>query len=575
MWPILEVQPWHDSHDGVRYPFYLSCFRETFSAGAWYPRWCPEMLGGYGYPVFLVYQPAFFYLALPFTYLDIPFTSAVRATVFLSIFIGALGSYLLARRFCASRALCAALAFLFTQIPYFRHNLYTRGDFSELLAQCLCPLALWALLRLLDAAYLRKNILPEVLLTVLTTTLVMTAHPFVAVAFLPICALLVLWHYYNRQDQETLVAALGALVLTIIITTPYWLGILQTMPYVYYEHSVTGYLDARTWLQKPDKYLSLEPTDMVSLHPRALQLWMLVFPLLGFWWTRKALLSRFLGCALVVLVLMTTIVSLPIWNIAKPVLKFIEFPFRLNATSSCLQLVGLALLAQHVLLHGAGRIQIRTALLVCLALLLPVLTLQNNLVGVLAPMGRLIPALYKPSRIPVVDYNGLVHRANELPPYALSFGIGFQLHQHPETINLPNRFVSLRPRVLRSSTEDAFDVKELPDSNNYRLHIKLDVPNDEESTIHIQQFYYPGWTATANGKPVRMVPTEENPTNGTVLPNGLIAVTVRGKGEWDIVAWYDGPPGWRLRNLLMVVALAACSAMIATRQRWLSFLRNL
>ena len=58
-----------DSHEHLRYPVLTLHFQDAFESGIFYPRWMPDLAGGYGYPTFLFYQPAFFYLSLCFYYL--------------------------------------------------------------------------------------------------------------------------------------------------------------------------------------------------------------------------------------------------------------------------------------------------------------------------------------------------------------------------------------------------------------------------------------------------------------------------------------------------------------------------
>src|SRR5581483_8741598 len=49
-----------------RVPLLIEQFRNVFLHGWLYPRWLPELMKGNGYPTFLFYQPALFFLALPF-----------------------------------------------------------------------------------------------------------------------------------------------------------------------------------------------------------------------------------------------------------------------------------------------------------------------------------------------------------------------------------------------------------------------------------------------------------------------------------------------------------------------------
>src|SRR5262245_38773724 len=54
--------------------------------GSWYPRWLPDLNGGYGYPVFVFYQPGYFYVSHGLSFVPLPvlrcaLTLALIATV--------------------------------------------------------------------------------------------------------------------------------------------------------------------------------------------------------------------------------------------------------------------------------------------------------------------------------------------------------------------------------------------------------------------------------------------------------------------------------------------------------------
>ena len=70
----------------------------------------------------------------------------------------------------------------------------------------------------------------------------------------------------------------------------------------------------------------------------------------------------------------------------------------------------------------------------------------------------------------------------------------------------------------------------------------------------IRQFYFPGWQVEVNG---RLIPESELVRN--LGPAGLIDITLQ-PGESIIKAWYDGPPGWQVRNYIIVIILLAAAA---------------
>lgn len=146
---IWVVQPMHDvtwwaSHEHVSYPVRVREYLEAWRGGAWYPRWCPDLYGGYGYPFFEYYAPGVFFASSaiakltglgPIAALEVVVTICAAAT--------ALGTYGLIRGATGRRdaALLGAACYVF--LPYRCTDLFARGDLAEYCAYCLAPFALW------------------------------------------------------------------------------------------------------------------------------------------------------------------------------------------------------------------------------------------------------------------------------------------------------------------------------------------------------------------------------------------------------------------------------------------------
>ena len=65
LYPVLPS--WFDqrlptTHEGYRYLLLSDWFTDAIAAGVWYPRWIPEMNGGFGDPEFVFYQPGYFFI---------------------------------------------------------------------------------------------------------------------------------------------------------------------------------------------------------------------------------------------------------------------------------------------------------------------------------------------------------------------------------------------------------------------------------------------------------------------------------------------------------------------------------
>ena len=134
---------WFTSHEGYAYVVRALEFRHGWDAGVAYPRWAPDLYGGYGSPFFNYYAPLVFVAASavePFVH-DAAWSLKVAVVAF-SV-LGACSAFGLVRA--ETRRNDAALvgAMLFVALPYRLSDLFVRGDLAEYSALCLLTAALF------------------------------------------------------------------------------------------------------------------------------------------------------------------------------------------------------------------------------------------------------------------------------------------------------------------------------------------------------------------------------------------------------------------------------------------------
>src|SRR5207302_8333367 len=122
---------WWASHEKYWYPVRVAEYVAAWRAGAWYPRWCPDLFGGYGYPFFNYYPPGVFAFAGALVALGLSTTAALKATVAAFACAGGAGAFGLIRG--ETRRSDAALvgALVFVALPYRATDLFVRGDLAE------------------------------------------------------------------------------------------------------------------------------------------------------------------------------------------------------------------------------------------------------------------------------------------------------------------------------------------------------------------------------------------------------------------------------------------------------------
>lgn len=147
MWvvsPMYDVD-WWGSHESYWYPVRVHEYLESWRAGVWYPRWCPNLYGGYGYPFLHYYAPGVYFSGAltsqvggvgPLLGLKIVMTVMTAASA-----VGAYG-WMRSETRRIDAAFLGAACFVF--LPYRCTDLFARGDLAEYAAYCLIPFVAWS-----------------------------------------------------------------------------------------------------------------------------------------------------------------------------------------------------------------------------------------------------------------------------------------------------------------------------------------------------------------------------------------------------------------------------------------------
>ncbi|HEX6764821.1 MAG TPA: hypothetical protein VF103_05070 [Polyangiaceae bacterium] len=142
LWVPLARLQWFWGHEQYSYVVRTVEWAAELRAGELYPRWSPDLYGGYGSPFFVFFAPVTYALAgfLSATWLT-PFEGLKAVGLFGSILSG-LSVYALVYGETRQRdaALLGALAYL--GAPYRIGNMYDRGDFGEFTCIALLPLVI-------------------------------------------------------------------------------------------------------------------------------------------------------------------------------------------------------------------------------------------------------------------------------------------------------------------------------------------------------------------------------------------------------------------------------------------------
>lgn len=557
------------THEGYRYLLLSGWFADALAAGVWYPRWLPEMNGGFGYPQFVFYQPAYFFLnALLFLVAE-PLFLRQLVTLSLIALLGGGGVWLLVRRF-TSPGYALLLVFLFQIAPYVHTNLFVRGDLTEWMAQQLIPWPIYFLVRYCDEwqSGLPMRRMVHWLGIVLGVALLCYCHP-VALMFLPLLLLCLGGGYLLQKRPLPPVVVWGelgaAIGLGLAASSPYWLTVMQMKPYVTVAAVLDGFVAA-------DNTVGLQPLLWGSLQNQSfrevLGLPFVLAALVGWWRGRKHPLIFTTGVTYLLLIILITPAAAWFWRIYP--FSLLQFPWRLAAFAPLLQTICLC-----GLLAGDGRNRIRKGWLATgFALLLlwswhghfgfkpaaapdsPLrfdrqsLACLRNFAQTGQP-GRYVTTLDATEWLPrsatgikAVPARGALLPGCEGIQQAMA-GLAIQM-------GMPGLYdLNPSPRPLLEVDQPGWTVRQNPGHCGFRLDYQLSgvLP----ATVTINQIYLPGWKIVLNKVPVSRDELEKQ-----LLPDGRMKLNLA-PGSWQLQAWYEGPPGWRLRTGLLL--FFSCTAL--------------
>jgi hypothetical protein len=142
LWLPLTRLEWFHAHEESTYILRTVEWAAELRAGHLYPRWAPDLYGGYGAPLFLFYAPAIYGVTGLLTATGLDSLVSLKLVLLAGSILSGLGVYWLIFGQVRQRdaALLGALAYL--AAPYRLGDLYARGDLSEFTCLAVLPVVL-------------------------------------------------------------------------------------------------------------------------------------------------------------------------------------------------------------------------------------------------------------------------------------------------------------------------------------------------------------------------------------------------------------------------------------------------
>lgn len=181
------------------------------------PRWAPDMIFGYGYPLFNFYYPLPFYLGSLLYHFSGSLVFSLKAVFLLTIPLSAYSMYAWLRKHTDHLAAFAgSLIYIYT--PYRAVDLYVRGALGEVFSFAIAPLVALTIYNSIKSRKLR-----HIGFLALSVALFVLGHNLAPLLFFPWFVLYGLVLAINFQDLKSLLRPLLGGLLGLAISAYWWL----------------------------------------------------------------------------------------------------------------------------------------------------------------------------------------------------------------------------------------------------------------------------------------------------------------------------------------------------------------
>ncbi|MBI5878941.1 MAG: hypothetical protein HZB53_14925 [Chloroflexi bacterium] len=546
------------SFDGLLHLYRLVELDHLLRQGEWYPRWAPDFVFGFGYPIFNFYAPLAYYLsalvhAFGVTYADTATLFFIACTL-----AGAWAMYALALNLSGSRhgALVAALAYGYA--PTHIYDNFYRSAWGTVLAFALAPFLLWALHRWHCEGHLR-----HLVAATLGAAALMLAHNVSALLLMPVAGTAAVSYVVFAPSEAVRIrllraaGAVGALAVGLGLSAFFWLPAISETAYVQTWRLVippdfdfrTHFLSVADWFAwpAPAEIGRINPDLVNTLGPVQCLLAVAGMGLL----LRHSVMSRqratplgaflFIALFLAGSLWMTLPSSLAVWE-GIALLPSLQFPHRfLTIAALSAPLLGAFALAQAPLRWRGA-----TAATVIVALVLSAL-----------------PFLYprpQPATNPepgLADMLAHEHRTGALGTTASGEYL-------PVWVKFVPRNSAFEEAIANGENPQRFESRSLPAGSKVlsqqvsALASALTISATQPFTATFRQFFFPGWQAYIDDQPVVTTASEGQGLTVVAVPSGTHTVTLR----FTSTAVRDAAAGLSMVTALLSALFLATMAVL-------------
>lgn len=499
------------SSDGMIHLYRLFELDRSLHAGILYPRWFPLSGYGYGLPVLNYYPPLAYYLAELFHWLGAGYIVSIKLLIAFGFLLAAISMFIFARGVIGDApAFIAGIAFAY--LPYLLSDAYVRGNFPEMLAVSLLPLALAAFRRVVETDKTRNA-----MLAALAFTAIILTHHLTAMTFAALLLAYLAWLFIGQRDWKRVLPCVGAILLALALAAFYWvpaigeLNLVQVGPGSLARFLVNRLVTPADFFAPSLAYEYLPQTNALKHSAGFPQT---IVALLAIVQTLRPRIANnqlpitnyifFFFLATVASIVMMLDVSAPVWY-AIPTLRFMQFPWRFQIIAG----IGIAFLIGVWCKWIVDRFpKSPRFVLPVTAIVLIALALANLPVRV----------------IPLTDAQVDLTRASDSDYVVAQMGWGWTREFVPATVkeNEPVYASVAKPVMSAPIVAPTVQVKQVGiREQSFR------VATSQSFELSLHTFFFPRWQAYIDGAPAETYPRGDLGLATVRVPPGDHAVEFR------------------------------------------------
>jgi hypothetical protein len=503
--------------------------------GIIYPRWAAQAHFGFGEPRFVFYPPASWILGGLLTAL-VPWRVASAVYVWIALVASGVSMFMLARKWLDRRDTIFAAVF-YAVNPYHLVIVYWRSAFAELLASCLLPLLVLAILKVVndDDGDGWRRVVP--LSFVLAAAWLTNAPAAVMIHYS--AALLLLFFAWQRRSLRVLLKGAAALALGVCLAAFYLLPAIYEQKWVNISEAVSA------GSRPQDHFLFMRTTDAAHDAFNGIITWVAALEIVGTlaaaWAARswrkekRALWEALLVWALACSVLMCPATAI-LWKFL-PKLAFMQFPWR--------WLLCLSMIFSILLAAGVRRWWTRTA--VCLVAILVIVGAWHR---IQSPWWDDSGAL-REMRDNMIDGIGYAGTDEYTPAGIDASGIdqaGADAADNGTDDAIHAGAKQKAPRKVSAYGSAQADIRvDRWDAESKMVTVQTSSPDQ----VALRLFPYPAWRVEVNGRVVQTATAGETSEMLVPVEAGLSRVQVTFIRTWDREAG-----GWISAVTVFLLSLA-------------------